>query len=65
VNASALAALVAETEGALAGHPAAFPRLIATSARTGSGIAELRGAIVRLLNERGHGSAAPMGTADG
>jgi GTP-binding protein len=33
-------------------RPAAFPELIATSARTGAGIAELRAAIVRLLAER-------------
>jgi GTP-binding protein len=34
-------------------RPAAFPRVIATSARTGQGIAELRAAIARLLRERG------------
>jgi GTP-binding protein len=33
-------------------RPAAFPDLIATSARTGAGIAELRAAIARLLHER-------------
>jgi GTP-binding protein len=53
VTPSALASLVAETEAALAEHPAAFPQLISTSARTGRGIAELRSAIARLLNERG------------
>lgn len=34
-------------------RPAAFPRVIATSARTGLGMPELRGAIARLLHERG------------
>lgn len=33
-------------------RPAAFPRVMATSARTGLGIAELRAAIARLLHER-------------
>ena len=33
-------------------RPAAFPRVIATSARAGLGIAELRAAIARLLRER-------------
>jgi GTP-binding protein len=40
-------------EAALAKHPAAFPELITTSARTGAGIPDLRAAIVRLLAERG------------
>src|ERR1700733_10475758 len=34
-------------------RPAAFPRVIATSARTGQGMPELRAAIARLLRERG------------
>jgi GTP-binding protein len=34
-------------------RPAAFPRVIATSARTGQGMPELRAAIGRLLRERG------------
>ena len=34
-------------------RPAAFPRVIATSARSGQGITELRAAIARLLRERG------------
>ena len=33
-------------------RPAAFPRVIATSARTGQGMPELRAAIARLLRER-------------
>jgi GTP-binding protein len=34
-------------------RPAAFPKIIATSARTGQGMPELRAAIARLLRERG------------
>jgi len=33
-------------------RPAAFPDLIATSARTGAGIPALRAAIARLVRER-------------
>ncbi|GJQ54065.1 MAG: putative GTP-binding protein EngB [Rhodocyclaceae bacterium] len=33
-------------------HPAAFPELLVTSSRTGAGMAELRGAMVKLLRER-------------
>ncbi len=40
-------------KAAIAKKPAAFPELIATSARTGKGIEELRGAIARLAEERG------------
>ena len=36
---------------ALARHPAAYPQVLATSARAGSGISELRAAIVRLMAE--------------
>ena len=43
---------IAETEAALAKHPAAFPRVLATSSRTGAGMAELRAAMARLLEER-------------
>jgi len=39
---------------AIARRPAAFPELIATSAREGTGIAELRAAVARLLRERDH-----------
>ena len=35
---------------ALAKHPAAFPEVLATSARTGAGIPELRAAIARLMS---------------
>ncbi|TPQ28793.1 YihA family ribosome biogenesis GTP-binding protein, partial [Bradyrhizobium guangdongense] len=48
-----LAATIAETEAALAKHPAAFPNVLTTSSRSGAGMAELRAAIVRLLEERG------------
>jgi GTP-binding protein len=40
------------TGAALSTHPAAFPQVLATSARSGAGIAELRAAMVRLLGER-------------
>jgi GTP-binding protein len=43
---------VAETKAAIAKRPAAFPDLIATSSRTGDGIADLRAAVNRLLGER-------------
>ena len=39
-------------KAALQKRPAAFPEIIATSAHTGAGIAELRAAIARLLSER-------------
>jgi GTP-binding protein len=44
---------VAATAAALKKHPAAFPELIVTSARTGAGMPELRAAIARLQAERG------------
>src|SRR5215467_9839615 len=40
------------TRAALAKHPAAYPEVLATSARSGTGIPELRAAIVRLSMER-------------
>ncbi len=46
-----LAACLAATTAALAAHPAAFPETLATSARSGAGIPELRAAIARLLAE--------------
>jgi len=48
----ALSRRIAEVEAALARRPAAFPAVLATSAREGAGIAELRAAIARLLKER-------------
>lgn len=38
-------------------RPAAFPGVIATSARTGQGMPELRAAVARLLRERTSGTA--------
>jgi GTP-binding protein len=52
VKPAELASRIAEVEAALAKRPAAFPAVLATSARDGSGIAELRAAIARLLAER-------------
>ncbi|MFK8253755.1 ribosome biogenesis GTP-binding protein YihA/YsxC [Ancylobacter terrae] len=48
-----LATRIAETEAALARRPAAFPVVFPTSSREGSGMAELRAAVVRLMHERG------------
>ena len=47
-KASELAAVQAKVAAALANHPAAYPQLITTSARLGSGIPELRAAIAAL-----------------
>jgi len=52
VPAAELARRVAEVEAALQKRPAAFPTVLATSARGGDGIAELRAAVARLLAER-------------
>src|SRR6516165_12433353 len=43
---------MADVEAALAMRPAAFPTVLPTSSREGSGIPELRAAIGRLLEER-------------
>jgi len=53
VKQAELSARIAETETALAKHAAAFPDVLATSSRSGAGMPELRGAMVRLLEERG------------
>ena len=45
-----LAAIEAKVGAELAKRPAAYPQLIATSARTGAGIPELRAAIALLAN---------------
>jgi GTP-binding protein len=42
----------AATAAALAKRPAAFPDIVATSAREGNGMPELRAAIVRVMEER-------------
>jgi GTP-binding protein len=43
---------LAAVHAAIGRRPAAFPEIIATSARDGTGIAELRAAVARLLRER-------------
>ena len=65
VKAADLAARVVATQTALARHPAAYPEVIATSARSGDGMPELRSAIARLLKERGMvtGSLATKGAS--
>jgi len=40
-------------------HPAAYPEVFFTSARTGEGVADLRGHIARLLRERVGNPPAP------
>jgi GTP-binding protein len=52
VKASELQTRIAETEAALAKHPAAFPNVLATSSRESAGMAELRAAMAKLLEER-------------
>jgi GTP-binding protein len=59
VSEADLAACVEATKAALRKRPAAFPGTIATSSRTGAGIAELRAAIGRLVRERTHASRTP------
>jgi GTP-binding protein len=46
---------LAATSAALKRHPAAFPEVFFTSARTGEGVPELRAHVARLLSERGEG----------
>jgi GTP-binding protein len=53
IDAAALAERSAAVKAAMRKRPAAFPDLIATSARTGAGVDQLRAAIARLLAERG------------
>ena len=43
---------ITATEAALASHPAAFPQVLATSARSDTGMVQLRAAIARLTRER-------------
>jgi GTP-binding protein len=52
VKAAELESRVESIKAALARHPAAYPEVIATSARNGAGLPELRAAIARLLAER-------------
>lgn len=51
-KAAELAAVQAKVATELAKHPAAYPQLLITSARTGSGLPELRAAIALLADER-------------
>jgi GTP-binding protein len=53
VKPAELQAQIEATMAALSKHPAAFPKVLATSSRSGAGMAELRAAMVRLLTERG------------
>src|SRR6516165_5602372 len=52
VNPAELERVIAVIETAIRQRPAAFPDVLVTSARSGSGIPELRAAIARLLAER-------------
>ena len=52
VGEAELAERIEALKAAMRKRPAAFPDLIATSARTGAGIEQLRAAIARLLAER-------------
>jgi GTP-binding protein len=53
IKAAELEKRVEETSAALAKRPAAFPIILATSSRAGTGVPELRAAISRLVSERG------------
>jgi len=52
IGAAELAERTAAVAAAMRKRPAAFPDLIATSAKSGTGIAQLRAAIARLVAER-------------
>jgi GTP-binding protein len=52
ISAAALAARSEQVKTAMRKRPAAFPGVIATAARTGAGIENLRAAIARLMAER-------------
>lgn len=52
VKPSELQSRIAETEAALAKHPAAFPHVLATSSRSSTGMESLRAAMAKLLEER-------------
>jgi len=45
---AAAAKIIEEVAAEVAKHPAAYPRIIATSARTGAGIPELRAAVAEF-----------------
>lgn len=63
ISEGALARCSDAVEAAVARKPAAFPELIATSARTGAGIDSLRAAIARLVEERGSAGVLKAPTA--
>jgi GTP-binding protein len=52
VKKSELEQRITDVKTSLATHPAAFPEVLATSSEKSEGIAELRAAMVRLLEER-------------
>jgi GTP-binding protein len=52
VKPSELETRIAETTAMIRKHPAAFPEVVATSAREGGGLADLRAAIARVLAEK-------------
>ena len=54
VKRAELSARITEIQALLEKRPAAFPKVLTTSTRDGTGIPELRAAIARLLAER-HG----------
>jgi GTP-binding protein len=54
-----LASATAALGAAVSRRPAAFPDVIATSARQGTGIPDLRAAVARLLRERAISELAP------
>jgi GTP-binding protein len=56
VNETVLTERIAALTAAMRKRPAAFPDVIATSARSGTGIDRLRAAIARLIAERNRGS---------
>ncbi len=58
VQSEQLNTVIAASGARLAKHPAAYPELLATSARSGTGIASLRAAVARLLKERHAGVKA-------
>ena len=52
IKRSELEGRITDVKTSLAGHPAAFPEVLATSSEKSEGIPELRAAMVRLLEER-------------
>ena len=61
IDEATLAERTEAVKAAVRKRPAAFPDLIATSARTGAGIDLLRAAVARLLAERGAKTGAKTG----